>query len=145
LAEEVLVLVSEDEADSERLETLAGLLRSDLLELDVDDVTALRVGAAPPGSRGWDAATIGGLLVTLGHSGSGLAAVVGVVRAWLTRSAGVRRTVRVEIGGDVLELSQASLADQDRLVSMFVRTHTPGSPPAEGQPAAGDTGKDVGG
>jgi hypothetical protein len=123
---QVRVMLSEDDADAEQIEALAGLLRADLLQLEVDDVTSLRTGEAPPGSRGVDVAAVGGLLVTLGQSAHGLATVIGAIRAWLARGQGPRRTVRIEIGGDVLELSEASLADQDQLVSLFVSKHTPG-------------------
>ena len=51
--------------------------------------------------------------------------VVGTVRQWLSRGDGVRRTVRLELGGDVLELSQASAAEQQRLIELFVRRHDP--------------------
>ena len=44
---ELRVRISEDDADSERLAELARYLRSELLELDVDDVSAL-----PGGSEG---------------------------------------------------------------------------------------------
>jgi hypothetical protein len=67
------------------------------------------------------------LLVTLGRSAEGLRAVVLAVRRWLSRSDGVRRTVRLEIGGDVLELSEASLTDQQRLVDVFVERHAVGA------------------
>jgi hypothetical protein len=50
---------------------------------------------------------------------------VDAVRHWLTRGGGVRRTVKLEIGGDVLELSEASTADQQRLIDMFVSRHSP--------------------
>ena len=123
---QVRVTLSEDEADAERIDALANLLRADLLELKVDDVRRLRTGDAPPGSRAVDVAAIGGLVVMLGQSAHSLSAVIGAIRAWLARGHGPRRTVRVEIGGDVLELSEASLAEQDQLVSLFVSKHTPG-------------------
>jgi hypothetical protein len=52
--------------------------------------------------------------------------VVGAIRKWLSRGDGVRRTVRLELGGDVLELSEASAADQQRLIELFVRRHGTG-------------------
>jgi hypothetical protein len=36
---------------------------------------------------------------------------------------GVRRTVKIELDGDTLELSEVSAAEQDRLVDLFVRRH----------------------
>ena len=47
---------------------------------------------------------LGGLVVSLGHA-TGLNAVVAVVRRWLAGGDGVRRTLRIEIDGDTLELS----------------------------------------
>jgi hypothetical protein len=51
---------------------------------------------------------------------------VSAIRKWLARGEGTRRTVRLEIDGDALELSEASAADQERLVSLFVSRHVPG-------------------
>jgi hypothetical protein len=118
-----MIRVGEEGADSERLDLLAGYLRKDLLTLDVEDVTALRAGPAPPGSRGLDVAAVGALLVTVGRSAQGVGKVVAAVKAWLGRGSGVKRMVRVEIDGDVLELTHASAADQDRLISLFVQKH----------------------
>ena len=118
--------LSEEGADAERLAALTGYLRSELLQLDVEDVKALPAGEPPPGARGFDAATVGALLIALGQSAEGLRSVVSVIRGWLRRGEGKGRTVRLELGGDALELSQASAADQERLIELFVRRHTTG-------------------
>jgi len=123
---ELRLHLSEDGADAERLDALTGFLRQELLQLDVEDVSALPSGEPPPGSRGFDVVAVGGLLVTLSRSAEGLRAVVLAVRKWLARGEGTRRTVRLEIGGDVLELSEATAADQRRLVDLFVRRHAAG-------------------
>jgi hypothetical protein len=123
MGSEVRVQLSEDGADAERLASLTGFLRRELLQLDVQDVSALQAGEPPPHARAFDAAAVGGLLVSLSSSAEGLRAVVSAVRQWLTRGEGVRRTVRLEIGGDALELSEVSAADQDRLIDLFVRRH----------------------
>jgi hypothetical protein len=117
---ELRLHLSEDGADAERLDALTGFLRRELLQLDVEDLTALSVGASPPGSRGFDVVAVGGLLVTLSRSAGGLRSVVSAIRKWLARGEGTRRTVRLEIGGDVMELSEATAADQERLVDLFV-------------------------
>jgi hypothetical protein len=117
------VYLCEVDADAERLDTLTGFLRSELLQLDVEDVTALRGDEPPPGARVFDVTAVGGLLVSLGQSVEGLRAVVSAVRTWLARGDGVRRTVRMEIDGDVLELSEATAAEQDRLIGLFVSRH----------------------
>jgi hypothetical protein len=120
------VRLCEAGADAERLDMLAGCFRDELLRLDVREVTALRAGGAPLGTRGFDVAAVGGLLVSLGQSAEGLMAVVSAIRTWLTRGDGVHRAVRVELDGDVLELSEATAADQDRLIGLFVSRHSVG-------------------
>jgi hypothetical protein len=118
--------LSEEGADAERLAMLTGYLRSELLRLDVEDVKALPAGQPPPGSRAFDGVTVGGLLIALGQSAEGLRLVVSAIKGWLRRGDGKGRTVRLELGGDALELSQASTADQERLIEMFVSRHATG-------------------
>ncbi len=120
---ELRLLLEEDGADPERVDLLTGHLRRELAQLDVERVGPLPAGEAPPGTRGLDVAAVGGLLVVLGQSATALTAVVAAIRGWLARSPGPARTVRVELGGDVLELSQASASDQDRLIELFVQRH----------------------
>lgn len=123
---ELRVQLSEDGADAEWLDGLTGFLRQELLQLDVDNVVAMRAGEPPPGARVFDVVAVGGLIVTLGRSADGLRAVVSAIRKWLAQGDGTRRTVRLEIGGDVLELSEATVTEQDRLVGLFVSRHAPG-------------------
>jgi hypothetical protein len=126
---QVRVQVDETGADPERLDVVARLLRDELVQLDVEDVSTVRAGPAPEGSRALDVVTVGGLLVSLGTPDV-LRSVVATVRAWLTRSPVGGRSVKIEVGGDVLELSDASREDQDRLVAMFLDRHAdPATPP----------------
>jgi hypothetical protein len=129
MVSELTLLLSEDGADAERLDTLTRVLRRELDQLDVERVTPVTVGEAPEGSRAIEVAAVGALLVTLGTSAQALGKVVGAIRDWLGRTPGPVRTVRLELGGDVLELSQASAAEQDRLVELFVSRH--GGPSGE--------------
>jgi hypothetical protein len=117
------VRLSEEGADAERLDTLAGFLRADIRQLDVEDVTSVPAGESPPGARAFEVAAVGQLLVTLGQSAHGLRTVISALRSWLRGGSGTRRTVRMELDGDVLELSEASLADQDRLIGLFIGRH----------------------
>jgi hypothetical protein len=126
--EELRLQLSEEGADAERLAVLTGYLRAELLQLDVEDVRALSAGEPPPGSRAFGAVTVGALLIALGQSAAGLRSVVSAVRDWLRRGDGTHRNVRLELGGDALELSQASAADQERLVELFIRRHTTEEP-----------------
>jgi hypothetical protein len=120
---EVRLQLSEDGADAERLDALTGYLREELLQLEVEDVERAQAGDVPPGARAMDAVALGGLVVSLGRTAAGLKEVVSAVRRWLSRGDGVRRTVKIEIDGDTLELSEVSAAEQDRLVDLFVRRH----------------------
>jgi hypothetical protein len=116
--------LAEDGADAERLAILTRYLRAELLQLDVENVTALPAGEPPPGARVFGVATVGALLIALGQSAQGLQSVVSAISDWLRRGEGPRRTVRLELDGDALELSQASSADQQRLIDLFVSRHT---------------------
>jgi hypothetical protein len=118
--------LTEEGADAERLAMLTGYLQTELLQLDVEDVTALQAGEPPSGSRAFDGGVVGALLIALGQSAEGLRSVVSAIRDWLRRSEGTRRTVRLELNGDALELSQASAADQERLIELFVSRHATG-------------------
>jgi hypothetical protein len=122
---ELRLQLSEEGADANRLAVLTGYLRADLLQLDVEDVSALPAGEPPPGARGVGSATVGALLVAVGQSAEALRSVVSAIRDWLRRGEGTGRTVRLQIGGDELELSQATTADQERLIELFIRRHTP--------------------
>jgi hypothetical protein len=115
--------LAEDGADAERLAVLTRYLRAELLQLDVENVTALPAGEPPPGARVFGVATVGALLIALGQSAQGLQSVVSAISDWLRRGEGPRRTVRLELDGDALELSQASSADQQRLIDLFVSRH----------------------
>ncbi|MEV5965050.1 hypothetical protein AB0L70_25000 [Kribbella sp. NPDC051952] len=121
---ELRVQLAESGADAERLDQLTGYLRQELLELDVDDVTALPAGEPPPGTRGIEALAIGSLLVTFAETTQGVRKVVSVIRSWLARGGdGVKRTIRLELDGDVLELSEVSATEQTRLIELFVTRH----------------------
>jgi hypothetical protein len=121
------LFLAEEDADLERLDTLTGYLRSDLIALDVDDVFPLPADTTPAGAKSGIATVIGGLLVNLGDAADGLAAVVSAVSQWLKRSDSPDRTVRIELDGDVLELHQPTPADQEQLIRLFISRHQPGT------------------
>jgi hypothetical protein len=123
---ELRLQFSEEGADDERLAMLTGYLRAELLQLDIEDVNPLPAGEPPPGAKGFGAATVGTLLIALGTSAEGLRLVVSAVRNWLRRDATTQRKVRLELGDDVLELSQANAAEQERLIDLFISRHAAG-------------------
>jgi hypothetical protein len=123
---ELRLLLSEAGAGAERVEKLTGYLREELVQLDVGRVTRLSAGPPPPGARALDVVAVGGLLVSLTSSAVSLTAVISAIRSWLSRDEGRHRTIRLEIDGDVLELSDASAADERRLMGLFVGRHASG-------------------
>jgi hypothetical protein len=121
MPEEILVELFEDDADPEQVETATLAVRRELLQLDVDDVVPATTGPAPEGSRGLDVAALGALLVQAGGAAQAVASVVTVLRGWLKRSPSqAHRTVRITVGGESLELTEATQAQQQQLVDRFL-------------------------
>jgi hypothetical protein len=113
--------VTSTTSDDEELERLAGQLRRELLDLDIDDVVRLTEGEAPTGSKGFDMAAVGTLLVRIAATPAALSAVVSVVRSWLGRQGG--RSVKIAIAGDMIELTGLSSDDQHRLIEGWIDSH----------------------
>jgi hypothetical protein len=118
------ILLTEEDAEPERVAELTGYLRDELLDLDVDDVTALPGGEVPPGARAVDVAQIGALLVTLGSSATALNQVMTVVRSWLGRRHGTHSSLHVQMGDDVLEVSHATDDQVAEAFKIFVQRHS---------------------
>ncbi len=116
----LLIRVEEPDAGEERLAELALALREELLVLDVEDVSSVRRGPAPAGTRGLDVATVGELLVSVKLTGEILRAVVTTVRGWLARGGGGGRGVTLTIGDRTLQLNSASPEQQERLIEAFL-------------------------
>ncbi|MHB9863673.1 hypothetical protein [Streptomyces sp. YIM S03343] len=125
---ELRILLSEEGADAEDVADLTGYLLEELLQLDVDDVTAAPGEAAPPGARGMDVTQIGELLVTLGRAPGALNQVMTVLRGWLGRSREQSReqrpSLRVALGDDVLEISEATNEQVTAAFDIFVERHS---------------------
>ena len=107
-------------ADAEEVTEATLQLRRELLDLDVEAVEIPRAGEPPPGSRAVDLAALGALVVTVAQSQL-LASVVAAVQSWLSNSH--RRSIKLELGGDVLELAGVSSAEQRRLTDEWLRRH----------------------
>ncbi len=118
---EVLVRVDECGAGVERLAELADALRLELLALDVENVTPVRAGNPPPGSRGIDVATAGALLASLKRSAELIGHLVATVRSWLGRGGtSIPRTVELIAGDNALRVTGVSDVQQDRLIAAFI-------------------------
>jgi hypothetical protein len=118
---QMTITLDEADADAERLGQLAEGVRTELLDLGVDDVRPLRTGTVPAGSRGLDVAGIAAFLVSLGGSAEAIHQVVTALRAWIGAGRSAPRTVEMTVGDKTLRLSDATLAQQDRIVEEFVR------------------------
>ncbi len=119
----VVLALSESGADGLRLDSLHRQLRTELGDLDeVEPLasTASTPATVEPGARAVDPATVSALAVAVFGSG-GLTALVASLRGWLRRGTGDARSVRIEVGGDVFELTDASAEEQDRLLQVFLR------------------------
>ncbi|EWT00364.1 hypothetical protein N865_16030 [Intrasporangium oryzae NRRL B-24470] len=123
----VRVGLGERGADAERLDVLHRQLGDQLRSVDGLAVrTDAPEGVVPDGSRALDPATVSSLAVAVLGSG-GLAALLASLRSWLGREQPRdQRTVRIEVAGDVLELTGASSGEQDRLVALFLARHEVG-------------------
>jgi hypothetical protein len=117
----VQVAVGPD-GDAEEVAQATVQLRRELLDLDVDAVGMPPAGEPPPESRAVDVAALGALAVNLADSQL-LAAVVSAVRSWLVGSP--RRSIKLQLGGDALELTGVSSKEQRRLTDEWLARHAP--------------------
>jgi hypothetical protein len=113
------------DADAEELAQLVGRLRAELLDLDVNDVQQPVHGKAPEESKGAGWLAAGELMVRLVTSPEVLASIIAGVQSWLRRNS--TRSVKLTIGGDALEVSGVSSAEQDRLIDLWVARHATGT------------------
>jgi hypothetical protein len=104
--------------DARELAELAGWLRGELLDLDVEGVDRLPGEAVPQGAKG-AAAVAGSLLVQPGPEG--LRVVLAEVAAdWVARN---NRAVEVSYGDDTLKLSQATREQQEKIIDGWLARH----------------------
>jgi hypothetical protein len=115
------VLDAGPDSDAEELHALAGRLRDELLELDVEAVALDRSGEAPAGAKGVELLALGGLVVRFALNTAVLRSVVDATVAWLGRQRA--RSVKLTLDGDTLEVTGVSSAEQRRLVDQWVARH----------------------
>lgn len=121
MSTELTVELFEPGADDEELAGLTELLRQEILTLDVDSVTPVMLGPAPPDSKGLDVAAIGSILVML-QGGVELATkVMSAIKSWLGRASTPDRSLKLTMNGQTLELSAATAEQQQRLIDEFVQ------------------------
>jgi hypothetical protein len=115
----VIQLIAEVDDEAEDIQELARALRLELLRLDVEDVDLVTADSLPDGAKGL--AELAGLLKVRAIPG-GLAAIVKGLRSWIVRN---HRSVTIAVDGNTLTLTEASDADQERLVALFIARHWP--------------------
>ena len=125
LAELSVELQAGPDTDAEELAQLAGRLRAELLDLDVDAVRQPVRGEAPEDAKGAGLLAAGELVVGLVASPEVLASIIGGIRSWLGRNRA--RSVKLTLDGDALEVSGVSSAEQDRLIDLWVSRHGTGA------------------
>jgi hypothetical protein len=109
------------DTDAEELAQLAGRLRAELLDLDVETVRQPVRGEEPGDAKGTGLLAAGELVVRLAASPEVLASIIAGVRSWLRRNHA--RSVKLTLGGDALEVSGVSSAEQERLIDLWVSRH----------------------
>jgi hypothetical protein len=121
----LLQVAGAEDLEPDELASLTEQLREELLDLDVDDVRPASGGAAPEGSKAIELAALGALIVRLATSPKALLGVVRTISGWVRRSGA--RSVHVQIGDDVLEVSGISSEDQHALIGAWIERHTASS------------------
>jgi hypothetical protein len=110
-------------ADDEEMTRLVGSLRTELRALDIRSVRQ-PVAAAPDKSKSGGVPSPDQLVVGLATSPDVLASVIGWIGAWLGRNRA--RSAKLSIGGDTLEVTGLSTAEQQRLIDLWVSRHGTG-------------------
>jgi hypothetical protein len=118
----VLRLRAPEGTDPDRLDQLTQGLRQQLLALELRDARPLLATEAPEGTRAVGAEVVGALVLSLACSPELLSGVVTTIQAWLSR---LRSTsVRMELDGDLIEVTAVSSAEQRRLIQLWIDHHT---------------------
>ena len=120
-ADEVLAvrveIASAGDVEPARLEELARSVRRELNELEVESVEPAVAGTPPARAQAGEVLALGALVVTVVKSAGSMLPVVRALQEWASRGG---RTVKLDIGGDTIELTGASREQQDRLIAAWV-------------------------
>ena len=103
------------DSDAEDLDRQSLDLRDELLDLDLDGVEPVVGG--PAGE------SVGALLVTISDSAV-LVALIGTLKAWISRVRG--RTVTIQVGKDKITVGQVSAEQQAKLIESWIKEHGQG-------------------
>jgi hypothetical protein len=120
----------DDDISPIEYEELTEAVQRELLQLDVAGVSRVPAGPIPDGARGIDLAARGARIVQVGSNAPVLGQVVEVIRAWASRSP--KRSAKLTIGGDTLELAGMSEKDQRLVIRDWMARHA--TPPTTPEP-----------
>ncbi|MDQ3764257.1 MAG: hypothetical protein M3460_22570 [Actinomycetota bacterium] len=115
---------AEPDADREELVALAVRLREWLLPVGVESVGFVAAGPAPSGTRSAGMFVADMLTVLFARFSELLVKLIDVVQSWLSSSGA--RSVRLELDGDVLEVTGITRGDQRELIRTWIDRHTDG-------------------
>ncbi|MGH3779112.1 MAG: hypothetical protein ACRDRO_00410 [Pseudonocardiaceae bacterium] len=113
---------AEPDADREELVALAVRLREWLLPLGIESAGFGTAGKAPSGTRSAGMFVAGVLTVVLARSSEVFAKLIDVVQLWLSSSGA--RSVKLELDGEVLEVTGITREDQRELIRTWIDRHT---------------------
>ncbi|NUK34093.1 hypothetical protein HRW23_26860 [Streptomyces lunaelactis] len=117
-----LELLGLPDTDEDELCWLSGQLRRSLLELDVEDVQLARSSSAvPSGAKSSELIAAGTVVVTAAPFV--LRQILQLVDTWLKNRP--VRGIKVELDGRTIELSDASVAERERLINAFLAHREP--------------------
>jgi hypothetical protein len=119
-ATHLVLQIDDQDADAEELAELTGQLRAELLNLDVTSVKRAPAGSPPPGTRAVDLGAVARLIASYATP-EVLTAILAAVRSWLGGT--TQRRIRLEVDGDLLELTGVSSTEQRRLADEWLRRH----------------------
>jgi hypothetical protein len=114
----VTLSIRDPGATPEQLEVLSGMLREELLALNVANVRPALAGVTPDGALAVDAPADNGMLLSVPETAPLLAALLDVVSHWLTRTPG--RTVLFAHEDETLEFTQVAPEEDARMIYDWV-------------------------
>lgn len=109
------LLVQINNSDNETLDRTTRQLRSELLDLDIQNVRLAEGNTPPPEAKG-DASSVGSLVVDLANS-AGLAALFQLIGTWVTRSQG--RSITVQEGNRRMTIDRATVEQSQQIIDYF--------------------------
>jgi|tagenome__1003787_1003787.scaffolds.fasta_scaffold20960287_3 hypothetical protein len=116
-------------AGAGELDELTRLFGEELRELDVSSVALAEGGNLPAGAKGMGLVAIGSVVVKL-LGGKAFTNVIAAAKAWLARG---ERQVKLTVNGQTLELKSATVAQQEMLITTWMKAVSANSPvPAHG-------------